>query len=111
MEARISRKRALITGALGMLGRRVQEALAERREVIATARQADPARGVRALDITDEAAVRAMVKGLAPALIVNCAAYTAVDRAETEPELAWKVNAAAAGALAESAAAAGALMV
>jgi dTDP-4-dehydrorhamnose reductase len=94
-----------------MLGRRVREALAGRFEVVATARVADPSAGVRALDVTDAAAVRASIAAIRPSVVVNCAAYTAVDRAETEPDLAWKVNAEAAGAVAAAAAAAGALIV
>jgi len=58
-----------------------------------------PARGfdiigvdVDTLDITDETAVRAFVENAGVDLIVNAAAYTAVDRAEAEPETAFKVN-------------------
>ena len=44
------------------------------------------------LDITDATAVRAVCREEAPSLIVNAAAYTAVDKAETEPELAMAIN-------------------
>lgn len=53
-----------------------------------------------ALDIADPEAVVALVERLRPRVVVNAAAYTAVDRAEDEPELAFKVNAEAVGALA-----------
>lgn len=53
-----------------------------------------------ALDIADADAVVALVERLRPRVVVNAAAYTAVDRAEDEPELAFKVNAEAVGALA-----------
>lgn len=55
-------------------------------------------------DLTDVEAVHAVVDAVRPGLIVNCAAFTAVDRCETEPELAMAVNATAVGVLAEAAA-------
>jgi dTDP-4-dehydrorhamnose reductase len=62
----------------------------------------------RQLDITDRDAVSAAVRAAQPDLIINAAAYTAVDRAESEPELARAVNADGAGHLARAAAAVGA---
>lgn len=53
------------------------------------------------LDLRDERAVRHFVRELAPRLIVNPAAYTAVDKAESEPELARALNAVAPGVLGE----------
>jgi dTDP-4-dehydrorhamnose reductase len=94
-----------------MLGRRVHEVLRERYEVIATARGPGAQGEIRPLDVADEAAVRAAVRALRPAVIVNCAGYTAVDRAESEPDLAWAVNAVAPRVLAEEARDAGALVV
>jgi dTDP-4-dehydrorhamnose reductase len=55
--------------------------------------------------------VRAVVDETRPDLIVNCAGYTAVDRAEAEPELAWMVNAEAPGALADLARGGGAFLI
>jgi len=63
------------------------------------------------LDLRDEAALRAAVRIAAPAAIVNAAGYTAVDRAEEEPDVAHAVNTVAPGVLAEEAARAGALFV
>ncbi len=63
------------------------------------------------LDLTRRDSVQAAVVAAAPALVVNAAAYTAVDRAEDEPELARAVNATGAGWLAEAAAAVGAPLV
>lgn len=60
------------------------------------------------LDIRDLAAVRAAVTRSAPDLILNAAAYTAVDRAEAEPEIAWSVNRDGAANLARAAGEAGA---
>ncbi|MGH8697948.1 MAG: dTDP-4-dehydrorhamnose reductase, partial [Burkholderiales bacterium] len=55
------------------------------------------------LDLADADAVREQVRALQPRIIVNAAAYTAVDHAESEPELARAVNAVAPGVLAEEA--------
>lgn len=46
-----------------------------------------------ALDITDADAVKSLLKDLQPDLVINCAAYTAVDQAETHEDLAYKINA------------------
>jgi dTDP-4-dehydrorhamnose reductase len=64
-----------------------------------------------ALDLTDAAAIRARVRESRPDAIVNAAAYTAVDRAETEPDLAFATNGVAPGVLAEEAKRLGALLV
>lgn len=92
--------RVLITGANGMLGRDLQAALA-RHEVTALAR-AD-------LDVTDAAAVAAAVHG--HDAVVNCAAYTKVDDAETHEDLAYAVNATGPSNLAAACAATGARLV
>jgi len=56
------------------------------------------------LDITDEMAVDSMISEKNPEAIINCAAYTAVDKAEKEEELAYRINAKAPGNLAKAAA-------
>jgi dTDP-4-dehydrorhamnose reductase len=63
------------------------------------------------VDFTRPAAIRAAVRSVSPSLIVNAAAYTAVDKAESEPDLAWAINAEAPGALAEEAASLGSLLI
>jgi dTDP-4-dehydrorhamnose reductase len=96
--------RLLVTGAAGMLGQDVVlAARAAGHEVVALAR-AD-------LDVTDAAAVEAAVAAAAPAAVVNCAAWTNVDGAESDTDGAHAVNATAAGNLARAAAAAGARLV
>lgn len=75
----------LLTGAGGMLARDVMATLADRHQIHPFPEEA--------LDITDFAAVRRAVDGLRPDLIVNCAAFTDVDRCETEPGPAFAVNA------------------
>jgi dTDP-4-dehydrorhamnose reductase len=84
--------RALITGAGGQVGRELQHRAPHEIELHAIP-HAD-------LDITDESAVRSLVNAVRPHVILNAAAYTAVDRAEREPERAALVNALAPGVLA-----------
>jgi dTDP-4-dehydrorhamnose reductase len=94
----------LITGAKGMLG---QAVAAE-----ATARGHDvDARGRDALDITDVDGVAAALSSSAPDAIVNCAAWTDVDGAETAEEDARAINATGPGVLAAAANDAGAFLV
>ncbi|MDR2364609.1 MAG: dTDP-4-dehydrorhamnose reductase [Zoogloeaceae bacterium] len=98
----------LLTGCNGQLGFELRRALAALGTVAALDR--------RACDLAaDAAALRRRLDDLIaeyrPAVIVNAAACTAVDRAETEPELARAVNARAPGVLGEAAARVGALVV
>lgn len=58
---------------------------------------------IEELDICDERALEAMIVSEKPEAIINCAAYTAVDKAEQEPEKAFRINATAPGKLAEAA--------
>lgn len=77
--------KVLVTGANGQLGWDVMRLLEER---------SVPCRGVdvQDFDLTDGPAVKAFVQEYGPDVIVHCAAYTAVDRAESEPEVCAKVN-------------------
>jgi dTDP-4-dehydrorhamnose reductase len=92
--------RYLITGASGMLGQDLQATLAGR--AVTPLARAE-------LDITDQEAVDAAVAD--HDVIINCAAYTKVDDAETHEDLAYAVNATGAANLARAAAAAGARLV
>ena len=85
----------LITGANGMLAKSVRERLAEGNELICT--------DVSELDITKEDEVIKKVEEIKPEYIINCAAYTAVDKAEDVYELADKINADGPGNLAKAA--------
>jgi dTDP-4-dehydrorhamnose reductase len=60
--------------------------------------------GRKALDLAQPAAVREAIEALRPTSIVNAAGYTAVDNAESEPELAWRVNSDSVAAIARAAA-------
>lgn len=96
--------RILITGAAGMLGLDVQRAAEqEGHETVPLTRSQ--------LDVTDSAAVADAVGGADADVVINCAAWTNVDGAESEPEQAAAVNGAGAGNLAAAAAAAGAWLV
>jgi dTDP-4-dehydrorhamnose reductase len=77
--------RILLTGTSGQVGWELQRTLAPLGEVIAADRAV--------LDLADTAGIRRTVAAIAPDLIVNPAAYTAVDRAESEPDLAHAINA------------------
>ena len=75
----------LLTGANGMLAKAVKYRLREGNEIICT--------DVEDLDITDLERVQEFVKETKPEYIVNCAAYTAVDKAEEAGEIVEKINA------------------
>ena len=87
--------RVLVTGANGQVGAEVARVLAGRAQVQALGRAE--------LDLADPGRIVAVVREARPEVIVNAAAYTAVDRAETEEALAHAVNAAALGILGEEA--------
>lgn len=100
--------RLLLLGRNGQLGWELQRALAPLGEVVALDRS-----GTAELcgDLADLAGLAATVRRLAPQVIVNAAAYTAVDQAEGEPAAAMRINAEAPGVLAEEAARIGAWLV
>ena len=75
----------LITGANGMLAKSVRKRLERGNELICT--------DVADLDITNEEGVLEFVAKTKPDYIINCAAYTAVDKAETAGEIVEKINA------------------
>lgn len=88
--------KVLLFGAAGQLGTDLRRALAGLGEVVGVARRVQPGAGIaQALDIGDVKAVERMIESCAPDIVVNAAAYTAVDRAETERDVCFQVNAAA----------------
>lgn len=91
----------LITGAGGQVGGHLVTALTGRGRPVVGLTRAD-------LDISDPTAVEAAVTSNRPAMVINAAAYTAVDRAESEIEAATAINAVAPGVLARAALAVGA---
>jgi dTDP-4-dehydrorhamnose reductase len=86
----------LLTGKHGQVGFELQRALDPLGEIYAV--------GYAECDLADASALSALVRSVEPDLIVNSAAYTAVDKAESEPELAHAINAVAPGVLGEEAA-------
>ena len=95
--------RILITGANGMLAKSVIKRLGNEHELICT--------DATELDITNQELVMKKVAEIKPEYIVNCAAYTAVDKAEDDYELADKINADGPGNLAMAAKEQGAVLV
>ena len=98
----------LLLGKNGQLGWELQRSLAPLGELVALDRQGAP--GLCG-DLGEPDGLAATVRALRPDVIVNAAAYTAVDRAESEPDLARRINAHAPAALAREAAACGALLL
>jgi dTDP-4-dehydrorhamnose reductase len=98
-----SRPTILLTGAGGQLGAELAPLLRLHGDVVAASRVT--------LDLADPDAIVAAVRGAKPKLIVNTAAYTAVDLAEKEAALAHAVNARAPGILAEEAKRIGAVLI
>jgi dTDP-4-dehydrorhamnose reductase len=95
--------RILITGCDGQVGWECQRSLQTLGEIIAVGRGQ--------CDLTQPAAVRMLLRRAAPDVIVNAAAYTAVDRAEAQPDLAQAVNALAPALIAEEARQTGASLI
>lgn len=93
----------LLTGASGQVGHELAASLASHGSVFVTDRAT--------LDLADADAIVTTLRRLKPALIVNAAAYTAVDLAEQQPDAAFAVNALAPGILAEEAKRSGAMLI
>lgn len=100
----------LVTGAAGMLGTEVLREL-DRLRLAGQAVGKVTAAGRDRLDLTDPAAVRAVVREVRPEVVVNCAAWTAVDDAESHEEEALAVNGHGVRELAAACAGAGARLV
>lgn len=93
----------LILGSQGQLGRELQRSFAGFGSITAADRDT--------IDLANAEQIRAAMRRIQPDVILNAAAYTAVDRAESEPELAYAINAAAPCVLAEEARERSALLV
>ena len=91
----------LLLGRNGQLGWELQRSLAPLGEVVALASQAQDNPNRWCGDLTDLDGLRQTVREIAPDLVVNAAAYTAVDKAQTETDKAYAVNALAPALLAE----------
>lgn len=97
--------KVLVTGADGQLARSLVERAVERTGIKLTAV------GRPKLDLAVPGSAAAAIEAIRPDVVINVAAYTAVDKAEDEPELAFRINADAAGEVAEAASRVGAATV
>jgi dTDP-4-dehydrorhamnose reductase len=88
-------KKVLLIGAKGQVGQELQVTLPSLGEVISIGREE--------LDLTNSEKIGQLIREIHPDYLVNAAAYTAVDKAETEPDLAYSINATAPKIMAESA--------
>jgi dTDP-4-dehydrorhamnose reductase len=93
----------LLTGRTGQVGSELMRTLAPLGEVIAPGREQ--------MDLSDTGSVREVIQSIQPRWIVNPAAYTAVDKAESEPELAYAINAEAVRVMGEEARKIGATVI
>jgi dTDP-4-dehydrorhamnose reductase len=96
-------RRILLTGKSGQVGYELERSLQGAGEIIALDRGG--------MDLADLAQVRDVIRRIKPDLIINPAAYTAVDKAESEPDLAMRINGEAPGVMAEEARKIGAAMI
>jgi dTDP-4-dehydrorhamnose reductase len=103
MAASTANFRILITGECGQVGEALIRTLAPYGEIVAPT--------LAAFDLTDTEAIRRLMREVRPRWVVNAAAHTAVDKAESEPELAFAINATAPRILAEEAKDIGAVVV
>ena len=87
--------RVLVTGVTGQLGYDVAEVLTERGMEVCGASRDD-------FDLTDEEAIDGFIRNYCPDVVIHCAAFTDVDRAESERELCYTVNAASTKKIAEA---------
>jgi len=95
--------RILLTGKTGQVGYELERSLQGLGEIIALDRSQ--------MDLANLDQVRDVIRSIKPNLIINSAAYTAVDKAESEPELAMRINGEAPGVMAEEAKKLGAAMI
>jgi dTDP-4-dehydrorhamnose reductase len=96
-------QRILVTGGSGQVGEALQRTLAALGEVVA------PSRGD--LNLEDTESIRRAMREVLPRWVVNAGAYTAVDKAESEPERTFAINAAAPGVFGEEAKKIGAAVI
>ncbi|MGA1409501.1 MAG: dTDP-4-dehydrorhamnose reductase [Prochlorotrichaceae cyanobacterium] len=97
----------LLIGSTGQVGWELQRSLQPLGSVIAVSQSTPDL----AIDLTSTDQISTLVRHVKPQIIINAAAYTAVDRAESEPDIAQAINGIAPGILAEEAKALGAILI
>ena len=102
-------RKILLTGVNGQVGWELRRSLMTLGQVIPASREGG--KGILTLDLSNLDSIRSVIREVQPQLIVNAAAYTAVDRAESESELAMAVNGIAPGVIAEEAKCCGASII
>lgn len=93
----------LLIGSTGQLGQELQDVLAPHGDLMVVGRPT--------IDLAQPDRLREVIRKFAPQLVINAAAYTAVDRAESEPDLATAINAIAPGIFAQEAQKLGAFLI
>ncbi|MFA7553083.1 MAG: dTDP-4-dehydrorhamnose reductase [Spongiibacteraceae bacterium] len=93
----INKKRVLVTGVHGQVGRALKKALGQQCELVTAARAGADVN----FDLSDAAQIKKAIEVVKPDIVINPAAYTQVDNAEDEVELARLINATAPGVMAE----------
>ncbi|BAY92956.1 MULTISPECIES: dTDP-4-dehydrorhamnose reductase [unclassified Tolypothrix] len=101
--------RILLTGVTGQVGWELQRTLMTLGEIIAVERSAS--HPSLQIDLAQPETIRRLIRDIKPDLIINPAAYTAVDKAESEPDLAMAINGIAPGIIAEEAKRIGAVVI
>ena len=103
----------LLLGGNGQVGQELRRSLAPLGEVVVTTRSGELPDGGRceALDLAELDAIAPLFQRVVPDIVVNATAHTAVDRAEDEPELAFRINAEAPGRIARACAMSGATLL
>ncbi|MGY0556355.1 MULTISPECIES: dTDP-4-dehydrorhamnose reductase [unclassified Lysobacter] len=103
----------LLMGGNGQVGHELRRSLAPLGELVVSTRDGRLSEGGRCetLDLSDPEAIDRLIQRHAPEAVVNATAYTAVDRAEDEPDLAFRINAEAPGRMAAACEQAGASLI
>jgi dTDP-4-dehydrorhamnose reductase len=94
-------KRILLIGPSGQVGWELLRCIQPLGEVISASRTPSKLLQSQIVDLADPDSIRHVIREVKPAIVLNAAAYTAVDKAEEESELAYKINGTAPGILAE----------